>query len=332
MLKDNSEIPCASSGCSDNRAERRDLEVSGFVFDIKRYAIHDGPGIRTTVFFKGCPLRCQWCHNPESWKPAAEPALRTARCLRCGQCVELCRQNAVSIDGDLPKTDPEKCTVCGECVEACPGGAREIIGSRTTVGEVMAEIEKDCIFYEQSGGGVTFSGGEPLAQGDFLLALLNQCRARQIHTAVDTSCYAQPDIVDMIGRKTDLFLCDIKHTNSETHKQYTGVENTLILNNIRRLCEAGNQIVIRIPIIPGFNDDDANIDATGRFAASLRGVKRIDILPYNQGGREKSTRLTAGIDVSQSPGAVQIETPNDREMNLIAERLGNYGFKVKIGG
>jgi pyruvate formate lyase activating enzyme len=317
-----------------------ELETPGFVFDIKRYAIHDGPGIRTTVFFKGCPLKCQWCHNPESWKAAPEVALRTSRCKKCGQCVRLCSQNAISFDGDLPKTDPEKCTLCGECIEPCPGGAREIIGSQTTVGEVMAEIEKDVIFYDQSGGGVTFSGGEPLAQPEFLIALLNQCRNKGIHTAVDTSCYARGDVLDMVARasspckhgqdgratKPDLFLCDIKHMNSETHRQFTGVENTLILDNIRRLSEQGRRIIIRIPIIPGFNDDATNIEATAGFAATLSGVKKIDILPYNRGGSEKSMRLAGGAKIMRT------ETPSDRKMNAIAERLGGYGFKVKIGG
>jgi pyruvate formate lyase activating enzyme len=305
---------------------RAELETTGFVFDIKRYAIHDGPGIRTTVFFKGCPLQCQWCHNPESWKAAPEAALRTTRCKRCGQCVQLCRQNAVSLDGDLPVTDPQKCILCGECIELCPGGAREIIGSQTTVGEVMAEIEKDVVFYDESGGGATFSGGEPLAQPEFLLALLNQCRAGGIHTAVDTCCYAQADVVDAVAEKADLFLCDIKHVNSEKHRQFTGVENASILDNIKRLCKAGSRVVIRIPIIPGVNDDTENIAATGEFAASLPGVERIDILPYNRGGNEKARRLVAGIDL------MKLETPNDQKMNSIAERLGKYGFRVKIGG
>jgi len=308
------------------RAGQSELQIQGFVFDIKRYAIHDGPGIRTTVFFKGCPLRCQWCHNPESWRNLPELGLRRARCVRCGRCVEVCPQGAVLLTDDLPETDGDKCTLCGECVEGCPAGAREIIGQQMTVGDVMAEVEKDVIFYDESGGGATFSGGEPLMQSEFLLGLLNQCRERQIHTAVDTSCWAQPDVMDMISEKTDLFLCDVKHTDSELHERFTGVGNSLILDNIRRLSEAGKEIVIRIPIVPGFNDGPENIEATARFAASLPGLARIDILGYNRGGREKSTRLTPGIDVVQS------ETPDEAKMNSIARQLGKHGFEVKIGG
>jgi pyruvate formate lyase activating enzyme len=211
-------------------------------------------------------------------------------------------------------------------VDACAAGAREIIGQEMTVSEVMAEVEKDIVFYDQSGGGVTFSGGEPLMQPEFLLALLEQCQAQEIHTVVDTSCYAKPEIVEMVSEKTDLFLCDLKHMDSGVHKRFTGVGNNLILENIRRLSEAGKRIVIRIPVIPGFNDDQENIEATGRFAASLPGVSGIDLLPYNRGGNEKSARLTAGTELMQA------ETPVEKKMNSIAERLNNYGFEVKIGG
>ena len=178
--------------------------TTGFIFDIKKYAIHDGPGIRTTVFFKGCPLHCPWCQNPESWQKQPELGFRKGRCIRCGECVEVCTQKAItmkSTDDGLkpilqPVTDASKCNLCGECVSVCVAGAREIIGQEMTVSKVMIEIEKDVVFYDESRGGVTFSGGEPLMQPEFLLALLNQCQAQGIHTALDTSCYAEPEIVE----------------------------------------------------------------------------------------------------------------------------------------
>ncbi len=303
-----------------------ELDTKGLVFDIKRYAIHDGPGIRTTVFFKGCPLKCLWCHNPESWKAHVELGLREGRCLRCGQCAEACPHEAISLVENRPVTDVEKCLLCGRCVDVCPAGARQIIGRETTVSKVMAEVERDVIFYDQSGGGVTFSGGEPLMQPDFLLALLNQCQEQNIHTAVDTSCYAEQEIVEMVAKRTDLFLCDLKHMDNEMHERFTGVGNKLILENIRGISQADKKIVIRIPIIPGFNDDPANIEATGSFAASLHGIVRIDLLPFNRGGIEKLTRLTGEIK------SMQIETPDEEQMSSIAQSLSKYVFEVNIGG
>jgi pyruvate formate lyase activating enzyme len=312
-----------SEKTSSAQAERR---VSGFIFDIKKYAIHDGPGIRTTVFFKGCPLHCQWCQNPESWEKHPELGYRTGRCIRCGQCVEVCTSRATTFIDDRPSTDPDKCTLCGECVDACAAGAREIIGQEMTVEQVMTEVEKDIVFYEQSNGGVTFSGGEPLMQPDFLLALLNQCKTHGIHTAVDTSCCAVLEIIQKIAEKTDLFLCDIKHMDSDIHKRFTGVGNNLILDNIKRLSEVGKEIIIRIPVIPGFNDDRGNIETTGQFAALLSHISKVDLLPYNRGGKEKSARLSTDYKLMQP------ETPDDEKMSSIAEILEKYGFKVKIGG
>jgi len=300
--------------------------AAGFIFDIKKYAIHDGPGIRTTVFFKGCPLQCQWCQNPESWKKEPELGLRTGRCVRCGQCVKVCTRGAITFTNDRPSTDASKCDLCGECVDACVAGAREIIGQEMTVGQVMTEVEKDIVFYNESNGGVTFSGGEPLMQPWFLLALLNQCKTHGINTAVDTSCYAEPQIIEKVADKTDLFLCDLKHMDSDMHKRFTGVENNLILDNIKRLSETGKEIIIRIPIIPGFNDDKANIEATAKFAASLSHISRVDVLPYNRGGMEKSARLSSDFKLMQA------ETPNDDKICSIAEILKKYGFEVKIGG
>lgn len=303
-----------------------DQEVTGYVFDIKKYAIHDGPGIRTTVFFKGCPLQCRWCHNPESWKLSPELGFRRTRCLRCGRCVEVCKEHAITWAENTVVTDADKCRICGECVNVCLSQAREIIGQKMTADEVMHEIEKDIIFYDESGGGVTFSGGEPLLQPEFLLALLKRCRAQDIHTAVDTTCYAESEIVRKVAAHTDLFLCDIKHMDGATHKHFTGVNNDRILYNVKDLSKSGKNITIRIPVVPGFNDDPANIEATAEYAVSLGRVVQIDILPYNRGGMEKSARLATEFDLMQA------DIPSDGQMEGIAEIFRNFGFDVKIGG
>ncbi len=298
----------------------------GYIFDIKRYAIHDGPGIRSTVFLKGCSLKCRWCHNPESWKIHPELSLRPGRCIGCGRCIEDCSPGAISMIGGKPVTDIKKCRLCGRCVDTCLTGAREIIGKETTVLEVISEVEKDRIFYDQSGGGVTFSGGEPLMQSKFLTALLDQCRMKGIHTAIDTTCYAEPEVIQAVAGKTDLFLCDIKHMDNRMHQEYTGVGNELILNNIRELAKVDTKMIIRVPIIPGFNDDRKNIETTAQFVKSLQKTDRIDILPYNRGGLEKSVRLSADFDLMKT------DTPGDEDMESIADVFRNCGFEVKIGG
>ncbi len=300
--------------------------MHGYIFDIKRYAIHDGPGIRTTVFFKGCPLRCRWCHNPESWKGGPEPSLRRGRCIRCGCCVKACPHHAISMTDAFPVTDISKCVLCGECLNHCLKDAREIVGRRMTIPEVMVEIEKDVIFYDQSGGGATFSGGEVLMQPDFLIGLLQACRAKEIHTAVDTTCYASADVIQQVADAADLFLIDIKHMDSDIHAQFTGVHNERILANTQALAQAGKAIFIRIPIVPGFNDDIINLEGTARFVKSLRTVRRVDILPYNRGGLEKSVRLSTEFELMQTA------PPDESRMEELAAMLRGFGFEVKIGG
>lgn len=252
--------------------------------------------------------------------------MRDSRCTSCGECAKACEFDAIALDADRPVTDNLLCTRCGKCAEACVNEAREIIGREVQVREVIDEIEKDRVFYEESGGGATLSGGEPLMQATFLNELLIACREREIHTAVDTTCHAQQRVLDEISESVDLFLCDLKHMDSETHEQMTGVGNGLILDNVERLASGGRDLILRVPVVPGFNDDEQNIDATGRFAASLGKVGVLDVLPYNNGGRGKALRMRGEYDL------VEVDRPDDERIKAIAERLEGFGLTVRIGG
>jgi pyruvate formate lyase activating enzyme len=299
---------------------------TGTVFAIKRYSLHDGPDLRVTVFFKGCPLSCLWCHNPEGMGFGTEVHTTIARCVACGECLRTCPHGALSLEGTALVRNQDLCTACGTCADTCPALAHETTGSRQTVEQVMAEIAKDAPFFEGTSGGVTFSGGEPLAQPEFLAALLRECGLQGWHRAVDTSGFASWDILAGIARHTDLFLFDLKHMDAQRHCQITGVDNALILDNTRRLADLGAAVQFRLPLIPGLNDDDDNIQGTGLFATSLPGVRGIDVLPYHATARAKYAKLGRpypgdGIPPSD-PGQV------DRAVKL----LQDCGLRVRIGG
>ena len=293
------------------------------MFDIKKFSIHDGPGIRTTVFLKGCPLTCWWCHNPESQARGPEMMFRAQRCIRCGACLAVCAQGAISWDGDEVCTDGERCTLCRACVETCYAEAREIVGREMTVAQVMAEVERDVAFYDESNGGVTFSGGEPLLQPDFLLALLRACREKEIHTALDTCGFATWETLNRIREHVDLFLYDLKLMDDAKHREFTGASNALILKNLQALSQREHNIVLRVPIIPGINDDDDHVRQIGAFAAALPHLKRVDILPYHHGGAAKYDRLDKVYDLPET------RPPSDERMANIAQMLRGFGLQVQ---
>jgi pyruvate formate lyase activating enzyme len=261
----------------------------GIVFNIQSYSLHDGPGIRTVVFFKGCPLKCAWCSNPESQRSSPELGIMRERCRGCRKCVEVCPEGAITIleDGTV-LTDRVKCIVCGTCEEACPYRARQIYGRQISKEELVEEIEKDMPFYIRSGGGVTFSGGEPTVQYDTLLAVLKACKRKFIHTAVETCGYiTDRKKIDDLLQYLDLVLYDIKCIDDELHKKYTGASNRIILENARHIASAGKEMIIRVPVIPGFNDREDEIRRIAEFVLSLVSVKEINLLPYHELGKSK---------------------------------------------
>lgn len=301
-------------------------DSSGIIFDIKKYAIHDGPGIRTTVFFKGCPLTCRWCHNPEGLSATPQLVYARERCVGCGDCLTACPAGAIQATVQGMTADPAYCRRCGICADVCPAEARELLGRRYTVDQLLTVIKKDIIFYDESGGGVTFSGGEPLLQPTFLIAILKACGYHEIHRAVDTTGFTDSATMTAVAAHTDLFLFDLKMMDAERHKTYTGVSNEQILANIRGMAVSGTPVVIRIPLIPGVNDDQENIVKSGRFLADLPSLQGVQLLPYHNFQKRKYQKLNLSYqgDVFVAPERQQIED--------VITQLENFGLKVDIGG
>jgi pyruvate formate lyase activating enzyme len=276
--------------------------TSAVIFDIERYATKDGPGIRTVIFLKGCNLRGQWCQNPESQCMRPQIMYYINLCQGCGRCLDLCPNQAIRRDDMFGLvTDPELCTACGLCAEQCYVEARKLMGSRMTVAEIMEEIRKDQPYYESSGGGITFSGGEPLLYPDFVREVARQCQEEGIHTAIETAGHVAWEVFEQVLPYLNLVFFDIKHLDPECHKRYTGVTNERILRNLQQLSEVFAPIIIRVPVIPGCND---SIDVQQRiyeFVKGLRGVERVELLPYHRLGSSKYKGLGreypfAGVD------------------------------------
>lgn len=291
-----------------------------------RYAVNDGPGIRTTVFLKGCLLSCWWCHNPEGLHRGIEMAYRVERCTLCGECIDACPQRALALEETKVVRDEDQCVVCATCATECYGGAREQIGREITVEELLTELLKDRVFYDESGGGVTFSGGEPLLQYDFLLAALKASKEAGLHTVLETSGLAATDHLDQVCAYTDLFLYDVKMVDEERHKRFTGVSNHRILENLRHLASTDNAVTVRVPLIPGVNDDDGNIDALAALLSELGTVRDVHLLPYHAGaaGKYRSLGMRSRMpEIRPMPG---------ERVQAIANMLGRHGFRVTIGG
>jgi pyruvate formate lyase activating enzyme len=298
----------------------------GIVFDIQTYAVYDGPGIRTCVFFKGCPLSCRWCHNPESQRPRAEMAHLSARCAACGACVEACPNDALALGPGGIERDDARCSVCGLCSETCPNGAHETIGYEISPGDVVDRVLVDRAFFAESSGGVTLTGGEPTIQREFLFTTARLFKENGIHTALETSGYfageLTPELIDTI----DLFLYDIKHIDADRHKLYTGVDNGRILQNFTRIVKTAGppRIIPRVPLIPGFNADGASLDGISTFLKKARYRGPVHLMPYNRMAKSKYEKVGRAPDY-RDMGELSEETI-DRLVALLTDR----GFEAVI--
>lgn len=261
--------------------------MNGTTFNILRYTVDDGPGVRSTVFMKGCPLRCPWCANPESQSFHPEVSFRAVSCIGCGRCKENCPEGAIEIVDGLAVIDREKCAHCMTCVDMCLNTAMKRMGDEQSVEDVLKVVARDKDYYEESGGGVTVSGGEPMMHPEFVKELFERLHGEGIHTCLDTTGHCDTNVLLDVLESTDLVLFDLKHMDSAKHEEVVGVPTDLIHKNLRTIVDSGTDVIIRIPYIPGFNDDDENMKATAEFVKEVSPNSHVDILPYHELGANK---------------------------------------------
>ena len=298
---------------------------TGMIFDIQRYSLHDGPGIRTMVFFKGCPLRCLWCSNPESQSSNPELAYFYNRCVLCEECIKNCPKEAISRVGDRIAIDRMLCDVCGICALKCRSRALQIVGEAKTVETLIDEIIKDRIFYRSSGGGVTLSGGEPTMQPDFMLTLIEKCQAESLEVTLETCGFTDNDLIKLIGDSVNVILYDLKHMNSKEHTRLTGISNEKILENAIILANCQANIIIRVPLIPGYNDSLQNLRETAEFVYEI-GLKQVHLLPYHRLGESKYQAL------GREYPARKVIIPEPKKLLMATKPFKKLGLEVNITG
>ena len=305
------------------------IERKAIVFNIQKYNMYDGPGIRTIVFFKGCALRCKWCSNPESQRRRCDVLYKKDLCISCGACVPVCPSGIHALAGEQGQHTVNReldCIACGRCVKACPQGALAIAGECKGISELLEVVEQDWPFYQSSGGGVTVGGGEPMLQPEAVANLLLACRHKGINTAMETCGYARPEVVRQLAEVVDLFLFDIKHMNPEKHYALTGVRNETILANLSWLLENGSNVRIRMPLLKGYNDDAEEMHAVGKFLYNYKGMKNlkgVDLLPYHKMGVGKYAQLDMEYPIKDNP------VLDDRDMATMESILRGYDLDVK---
>lgn len=301
-------------------------QEKGIVFNMQRFSVHDGPGVRTIVFLKGCPLSCKWCSNPESQNRNPQMMFNSKNCNKCGRCIKVCSQGAIDFNNPN-RIDRKKCTNCGKCEEICFPGAMVMSGKDMTVEQVIKELKKEAIQFRKSNGGITLSGGEPLMQPEYSTELLKACKSLGWHTAMETTAFASKEVINKVIPWVDLVLLDIKSLDSYAHINNTGVSNQSIIDNIKTIAQIGTEVIVRVPVIPGFNADRKSIEDIANFTKSLQTINEIHLLPYHKLGKNKYECIGKEYKMLD-----EIESPSHELMMELKEVVENIGIKCNIGG